>query len=141
VRSTRPSPRPNSERAREQAALCESEQRFQALVQGAFEGLQLSVNGTIIVANEALARTIGCRAEEIVGRNGLDFCAPERRATVLEQIRAGNEAPYETMAMRVDGSTFPLSRRHSGSRAARPRADASCSCRRRLPSSTATQVS
>ena len=42
------------EREREQQALRESEQRFHALVQGAFEGLAITVDGTIVVANEAL---------------------------------------------------------------------------------------
>jgi len=94
-------------RQSEQQALRESEQRFHALVQGAFEGLAITVDGIIVVANEALGRILRVSAESLLGRNGYEFCAPECRHIPREAVRTGDETPYEVTGVRPDGSRFP----------------------------------
>jgi two-component system cell cycle sensor histidine kinase/response regulator CckA len=97
-----------AERERERQALRESEQRFQALVKGAFEGLAITVGGTIVVANEALGRMLGTSAESLIGRSGYEFCAPESHAVAREAVRTGDETAYEVAGLRADGITrFP----------------------------------
>jgi two-component system cell cycle sensor histidine kinase/response regulator CckA len=96
-----------TEREREQQALRESEQRFHALVHGAFEGLAITVDGVIVVANEALGRMLGVSAESLVGRIGYEFCIPEERYISRNAVRRGDETPYEITGLRPDGSRFP----------------------------------
>ncbi|HEX2678369.1 MAG TPA: ATP-binding protein [Polyangiales bacterium] len=96
-----------SARMRNQQALRESEQRFDALVQNAFEGLAITVDGTILVLNEALAHMLRAPIEEIVGRSGYDFCAPEMRSIARGHVQAGDETPYEVVGVRADGTRYP----------------------------------
>jgi two-component system, cell cycle sensor histidine kinase and response regulator CckA len=97
-----------TEREREHVELRDSEQRFHALVLGAFEGLAITVDGKILVANEALARIIGAPVESLVGRSGYEFTAPESVAVALEHVRRGDEAAYEVTGLRADGSRYPV---------------------------------
>src|SRR5581483_2599334 len=63
--------------------------------------------GVILEANEALARIFGFeKAEEMVGKNGLDFTAPEYRQLILNNIQSGNAEPYEVVGLKKDGSRF-----------------------------------
>jgi PAS domain S-box-containing protein len=96
-----------TEREREHRELRESDQRFHALVLGAFEGLAITVDGTIMVANEALARILRAPVESLLGRNGYDFAAPECVEVALEHVRRGDETAYEVTGVRADGSRYP----------------------------------
>lgn len=87
--------------------LRENEDRFRALVSAGFEGLTVSVDGRIIEANDAAAALVGIPREELIGRIVFDLATPESAERVLYRIRQGLEEPYEIVARRPDGTTFP----------------------------------
>jgi PAS domain S-box-containing protein len=88
--------------------LRESELRFSRLAEASFEGIGISNQGVVIDANDQLAVMLGYRPDEIIGKNAMDFVAPESRDLVLKNILAGFEGPYEHQAVRKDGSVFPV---------------------------------
>jgi PAS domain S-box-containing protein len=97
-----------SEALRATRARQESEERFQRLSQAAFEGIAISDKGRILDVNDQFADMFGYESSEIVGMDALRLVAPGSRDLVLEKIRSGYEVPYEHMALRKDGSTFPV---------------------------------
>jgi PAS domain S-box-containing protein len=97
-----------SERRAAEKALRESEERFSRLSNASFEGIVLSQRGRVIDLNDQLADMLLYKRSEMVGMDVLDFVAPESREIVLQHLRSGAEEPYEHMALRRDGSTFPV---------------------------------
>ena len=86
-----------TERKRAEGALRESEEKFRSLVEHALEGiLILDLQGTILFANNAAARTI--EADDcagLIGRNVMEFIAPESREDVVRdfiQVSQGHDA-------------------------------------------------
>jgi two-component system cell cycle sensor histidine kinase/response regulator CckA len=86
--------------------LRESEERFRRLADATFEGIVVSDAGTVIDCNEQFARLLGLTPKEVIGRQVLDFVAPEHHALVTERIRTGDEQPYEHRALLPDGSVL-----------------------------------
>jgi two-component system, cell cycle sensor histidine kinase and response regulator CckA len=97
-----------AEREQAEAALRESEERFAILSQATFEGIGLSDAGRVIDANDQLAKMLGYEPGELIGTQVLRMVAPESRDLVIGHMRAGHEAPYEHLALRKDGSVFPV---------------------------------
>jgi PAS domain S-box-containing protein len=97
-----------SERVAVEETLRESEERFRLLAAAAFEGIAITAEGRIVDANEQLASMLGLERAGLIGREVLDFVAPESRETVLDHLRRGSEEPYEHLARRADGSVFPI---------------------------------
>jgi PAS domain S-box-containing protein len=97
-----------TERKRTEQALHESEQRFSVLSAAAFEGIVISDKGQIIDVNEQLAAMLGYERSEMIGCTVEKFVASESLELVLQHIRSGSEEPYEHLALRKDGSTFPV---------------------------------
>jgi PAS domain S-box-containing protein len=95
-------------RLRAAAAHRESEERTRRLADAAFEGIGITHNGRIVDANERLAEMFGYRAEEMIGREVMEFVAPDDAPMVAEFVRAGKDDVYEHLAIRKDGSTFPV---------------------------------
>jgi len=50
----------------------------------------------------------GYNDDEVIGRDALDFIAPEARALSKERISSGNEEKYETTGFKKDGTIFPI---------------------------------
>ncbi|MBI2298201.1 MAG: PAS domain S-box protein [Armatimonadetes bacterium] len=98
-----------SARLAAEGALRESEERCRAFTEAAFEGLAITEAGVVVDANPELGRMLNTPHAAIVGRRALDFVAPESRALVSEQMEAGAEGPYEHLALRSDGTPFPVS--------------------------------
>ncbi len=73
----------------------------------AFEGLAISVEGRIVLANRALARLGRCEPEELVGKTVLELATADCVPNILKRIRENDQRPYEVVAIRPDGSTFP----------------------------------
>ncbi|MEO5800160.1 MAG: PAS domain S-box protein [Gemmatimonadales bacterium] len=73
------------------AVLRESETRFRTLSASTFEGIGISVDGTLVEANDQLHRMLGAAPGQLRGRRLRDFLAGEP------------DAP----ARRIDGSSFP----------------------------------
>ena len=96
-----------SERDRTLTELRESEERFKNLVAAAFEGICISESGRILDVNNQFVTMFGYEQRgEVIGRQIVEFVAPEWRDTVAERIRAGQETIYGHKLLRKDGSTF-----------------------------------
>lgn len=94
--------------SRQARALRESEERFQRLVDSAFEGWLIQRDGLILLANSSFAQTFGFSQAELVGKPVLDLTAPESRARLTAAIKTGRIAPYEVFGQRKDGSLIPV---------------------------------
>ena len=98
-----------SEQKQAEQALKDSEERFRRFSDVTSEGLVFHEQGKIVDANEALVKIFGySNASELIGKNLLDFIAPEARPTVIKQIQSGNPLPYEAVALHKDGTPFPV---------------------------------
>ena len=107
---------------REQA-LQESEERWRALVENNPEGIAIVVEQQLVYLNPAGCRVFGAgSADELIGRNPLDFLAPEDLEVLLERLKRD---PSEALALReykivrLDGKTrhvevFPVPVTHQG---------------------------
>ncbi|MGE4291110.1 MAG: diguanylate cyclase [Desulfovibrio sp.] len=61
-----------------------------------------------VAANPTAARLFGYRDEtDLLGRHYLEFIAPRSRPEVTRRYRNEATTPYELLALRKDGSTFP----------------------------------
>ncbi|HEX2998556.1 MAG TPA: ATP-binding protein, partial [Anaerolineales bacterium] len=100
-------------KAERQTALVlrESERRFQILAEAPFEGIALTENGVIVDLNDQMAHMLGYARGEMIGRPVMEIIAPESRGLVAEAIRSGRLEPYEHLALRKDGTLFPVETR------------------------------
>lgn len=85
-----------------------SEDRFRRLSEATFEGIVVHENGKILDANQAMARMFGHEPSEVIGRQVLEFVAPESRELISKNSSAEYEKPYEAIGLRKDRSTFPI---------------------------------
>ena len=95
------------DRRRAELAVQDSERRMRALSDASFEALFFSESGICLDQNSTAERMFGYTLEEAVGRPGVEWIAPRDREMVIERMLAGREDPYEALAQRKDGSTFP----------------------------------
>lgn len=67
-------------------------------------------DGELLEVNDAGLSGYGYSIEEMAGKNIAAFRSPETRDSVARQMKEGLEVGilYETMALRKDGSTFPV---------------------------------
>ena len=86
----------------------ESEERFRGFAEAAFEGISIAERGTIIEANQQLARMLGYEVDELIGMDLMACVAPTSRELVREHGSAGFDQPYEHLALRKDGTSFPV---------------------------------
>ncbi len=94
-------------------ALRESEERLSTVVNSSKDGILIHKDGEIRFVNPIIPKELGYPEEELLGMNIAKFIAPEDREKVLERYRARMDDenvkdPYEVMATRKDGSTFPV---------------------------------
>jgi len=87
--------------------LRDSEARLKALSEASFEAVFLSEKGICLDQNLTAERMFGYSHAEAVGRPGTDWIVPEYRERVKARMLAGYEEPYEAIALRKDGTTFP----------------------------------
>ena len=90
--------------------LRQSENMYRTLVDSSHDGVFLiRHDGSIGFINEAMAQTLGYRADELIGTNYLKLIAPEAMAeqTVRRNERAGGSyavQTYDTVMIRKDGT-------------------------------------
>jgi PAS domain S-box-containing protein len=99
------------ERLEIEAQLRESEEHTRHLALATFEGIGMAEQGRIIQANEQMAQMLGYALNELIGKSVMDVVAPESREEVLEHIRLSDDRPYEHLALRQDGTHFPVEAR------------------------------
>jgi len=97
-----------TERKRGQEALRESELRFKALHNASFGGIAIHDQGVILECNQGLTEISGYGYDELIGMNGFLLIAEQSREAVINNIRSGNEKPYETFGVRKNGEEYPL---------------------------------
>ena len=86
----------------------ESEDRFRALADAAWEGILFSRGGVIIDANPQLAEILGYERRELIGMQMLDFVAPGSHASVLRAARLATSEAHEHQALKKDGTIITL---------------------------------
>lgn len=77
------------------------------LSNASFEAIFLSEKGVCLEQNRTARLMFGYTDEEAVGRMGTEWIAPRDRDLVMHNMINGVEEPYEALALRKDGSTFP----------------------------------
>ena len=97
-----------TERKKAEEELKKSEERFRALHNASFGGIAIHDKGVILDCNQGLAEMTGYSLEELIGMDGLLLIAEKCRDSVMARIRKGYEKPYESVAVRKDGSEFPI---------------------------------
>jgi PAS domain S-box-containing protein len=98
-------------RQKTEILLRESDERLAHFYQATFEGIAITLDGKIIEVNEQMAKMLGIETEEIVGGRVVDYVAPGYRAFVAERCESGSEEAYEHLALRKDGTPFPVEAR------------------------------
>jgi diguanylate cyclase (GGDEF)-like protein/PAS domain S-box-containing protein len=88
-------------------ALGQREAHLRALSEAAFEAIFISEEGVCLGQNLAAEKHFGYTLNEALGRSGLEWIAPESRELVQQNMLGGYCEPYEVLALRKDGSTFP----------------------------------
>ncbi|MBI4283949.1 MAG: PAS domain S-box protein [Chloroflexi bacterium] len=87
-----------------------SEVNYRRIVETATEGIWLAQpSGETLFVNQRMADMLGYRPEEMVGRIGLEFLAPEERAAVPEtraKLTTGQKIQKELKFRRKDGTTL-----------------------------------
>ncbi len=100
-----------TERKRAEKAIKESEETLRSLIDAASEPLLLiDPNGTILLANETMARRLGKSVKELVGLCQYDFFSPDiarsRKSQYDRIVRTGEPVHFEDER---DGRTFEIS--------------------------------
>lgn len=90
------------------AALKDSEERYERLANAANEGVLIYDDLRIIEANASFLRMFDCTKEEIAEKSLDQFFPPESRHQTLARMRCKAGEIYETLALRKNGSTFPI---------------------------------
>ena len=96
----------DDERQAETALLAVAE-RFRVMAEAAFEAIAITEHGRIIDVNPQFCEMFGCDLPDVVGAVVGEFIVPEDRALVRHNNLIGVTHPYEAMAQRKDGATFP----------------------------------
>ncbi len=81
--------------------------RFRALADATFDAVIFFENGIIVNANQRFGELFRCRVSEIIGRiPAAAFVAPESLESVLDHFDSDEEAVFETILLRSDGTRF-----------------------------------
>jgi PAS domain S-box-containing protein len=96
-----------SEKKRAEAELEESREKYRGLSEASFEAIFISEKGICIEQNLSAEKMFGYTSEEATGKFGTEWIAPEYREMVMKNMLSGYENPYEAVALRKDGTTFP----------------------------------
>jgi PAS domain S-box-containing protein len=90
------------------AELRESEERFRRLAAISVEGILIHDRGSILEVNDALAAMFGRKPEDLIGTWMVDQIAAVDRDRVRDLVDSGFQGTYEMIAVRADGTSFPV---------------------------------
>ncbi len=90
-----------------EAELEESREKYRGLSEAAFESIFISEKGICIDQNKSAENMFGYTSEEAIGKYGTEWIASQDREMVMQHMLEGLEEPYEGMALKKDGTTFP----------------------------------
>ena len=87
--------------------IIEKKEKYRGLSEASFESIFISEKGICIEQNLMAEKMFGYTTEEAIGRHGTEWIVPEYREIVTKNILTGYEEPYEAIALKKDGTTFP----------------------------------
>ncbi len=96
-----------TDRKKKEVFLQKKEERFKYFTEASFEAIFFSEKGVCIEQNPAAEIMFGYTSKEAIGRLGTDWIAPESKDLVMNNMMKGVTEPYEAVAQKKDGSTFP----------------------------------
>jgi PAS domain S-box-containing protein len=96
------------ERQRVEQDLRDSEERFERLTTASFEAIAITEGGVLQDGNPQLASLLGQDLAQLIGREVMEFVAPEDLDEVSARTRARSDGPYRHLARRADGSVVPV---------------------------------
>ena len=85
-----------------------SEERFKRLTEAAFEGIVIHNQGKIIEVNQQYLDMFGYTLKELLEVPHSQTIAPECMDLVREKMASGYEGVYEILAVKKDGTVFPI---------------------------------
>jgi len=97
-----------TERRAAERAQFEIESMFRDLIDASFHGIVITDGGVIIEVNTGMAEIMGCTVTEMIGRQVLDFIAPESREEVAHRMGGSLEGTYDLVGQRKDGKRIQL---------------------------------
>jgi PAS domain S-box-containing protein len=97
-----------TEQQRAQSGLRDSETRLRTLTDASFEGIAVCEDGILADANDQLITMLGYRRAEFIGKPVVDLVAPESRELVKRMTESAFGESYEHLAIRQDGTIFPV---------------------------------
>ena len=89
-------------------ALQECEKKFRILLDTITDGVTIHDRFKIIDANQGYAAMFGCKPDEIIGRDVLEFVDPQSRDFFMEKFLTGDETFFKINALRKNGSTLAV---------------------------------
>ena len=95
-----------SKRKELEEKLTSSERRLSAFSNVIGEAVFFSDKGICIETNESAIKMFGYSYDEIIGKIGTYFIAPESKELVKNNMLSGYAKPYDALAIKKDGSKF-----------------------------------
>ncbi|QJT10791.1 PAS domain S-box protein [Oceanidesulfovibrio marinus] len=96
-----------TEQKSSEAALRESRELYRELSDATFEAIILSSDGLCIGHNTTAERMFGYAGQDLMDSQCQQLVHPDYREAAQEYILSDREDPFETVALRKDGSSFP----------------------------------
>lgn len=97
-----------SKHRRAEQAMRESEDRLAKFMQASAEGILFHQDGVIMDANPSACDLMGCTLQDLLGRNTLEFIAPDQVQKTSEVLTFESEASCESVLLRGDGTRIPV---------------------------------
>ena len=90
-----------------------SEELLKTLTDTSFEGIGLFDENFLCIENNKMAQDLfGYTKDELMGMHALDFIDPESHQLVKANLSQKHTVPYESIALRKNGTVFPALSRH-----------------------------
>jgi PAS domain S-box-containing protein len=87
----------------------ESEERYKKLSSLTFEGIVFHKEGVLLDCNDSFLNLFGYDREELAGKNIIpQLFHPSVLELIRKNVKSHYARPYEALAIRKDGSTFPV---------------------------------
>ncbi len=86
----------------------DSKDRFDKLFESSLSGVVIHSGGKILEANDTFVNMFGCNSSYPIGRNLLEFIAPEYRKIMIDKIESEYGSSYEIKGLKSTGSKISI---------------------------------